>query len=119
VETEVLAHMWHEGWGWGVGGFVLMILMMGLFWAAIIATAVWAIRRLSPRDAHTGGAPTTAMRVHGSHVGRLTLTSSSGAGKSCAVIERVGTGRSKDLQVADSDRRLAVRRRLSVRPMPR
>jgi hypothetical protein len=113
--------MWHEGWGWGVGGLVLMILMMGLFWAAIIATAVWAIRRLSPRDAHTGGAPTTAMRVleERLHVGRFTLTSSSAAGKSCAVIERVGAVRSKDLQVSDSDRWLAVRCRLPMRPMPR
>jgi putative membrane protein len=40
-----------------------MILMMGLFWGAIIATVVWAIRRLSPRDANTGGAQTSAMRV--------------------------------------------------------
>lgn len=63
VQMEVLADMWHDAWGWGFGGFVLMILMMGLFWAAMIATAVWAIRRLSPRDAHTGGAPTNAMRV--------------------------------------------------------
>jgi len=61
LDMEVLADMWHDAWGWGFGGFVLLILMMGLFWGAIIVTAVWAIRRFSPRD--TGSSPTNAMRV--------------------------------------------------------
>jgi putative membrane protein len=55
--------MWHDGWGWGVGGFVLMILMMGLFWAAIVVTIVWGIRQFRPRDAATSGGSTSAMRV--------------------------------------------------------
>jgi putative membrane protein len=63
VETEVLAHMWHDGWGWGVGGFVMMILMMGLFWAAIVVTIVWGIRQFRPRDVSTPGGSTSAMRV--------------------------------------------------------
>ena len=53
----------HDAWGWGVGGFVLMIAVMGLFWGAIIATAVWAIRRFSPADTRTGARPRNAMRV--------------------------------------------------------
>ena len=55
--------MWHDGWGWGVGGFVMMILMMGLFWAAIVVTIVWGIRQFRPRDVSTLGGSTSAMRV--------------------------------------------------------
>jgi putative membrane protein len=55
--------MWHDGWGWGVGGFVMMILMMGLFWAAIVATIVWGIRQFRPRDASSPGGSTSAMRI--------------------------------------------------------
>ena len=58
-----MAHMWHDGWGWGVGGFVMMILMMGLFWAAIVVTIVWGIRQFRPRDVSTPGGSTSAMRV--------------------------------------------------------
>jgi putative membrane protein len=54
---------WHDGWGWGAGGFLLMVLMMTLFWGAIIATVVWAIRQFRPREAGTGDASTSAMRI--------------------------------------------------------
>lgn len=55
--------MWHDAWGWGVGGFVLMIVMMGIFWGAIVVTVVWGIRQFRPKEAPTGGGPTNAMRV--------------------------------------------------------
>lgn len=55
--------MWHDAWGWGTAGFLLMVLMMALFWGAIIATAVWAIRQFRPREVGTGGGPTNAMRI--------------------------------------------------------
>ena len=54
---------WHDGWGCGAGGLLLMALMMALFWGAIIATAVWAIRQFRPREANTRDAPTNAMRI--------------------------------------------------------
>ena len=55
--------MWHNGWNLGVGGILLMMVMMGVFWAAIIATVVWGIRQFRPRDASASGGSTSAMRV--------------------------------------------------------
>ncbi len=37
----------YVGWGWGWGGWLAMSLMMVVFWGAIIAFAVWAIRSTS------------------------------------------------------------------------
>ena len=55
--------MWHDGWGgWGIGGFLLMIVMMGIFWGAIVVTIVWGIRQFRPRQP-TDGASMSAMRV--------------------------------------------------------
>jgi len=54
---------WHDGWGWGPGGFLLMVLFMAVFWGAIVATAVWAIRQFRPREADAGGGPPNAMRI--------------------------------------------------------
>lgn len=54
--------MWHDGWDWGIGGFLLMIVMMGIFWGAIVVTIVWGIRQFRPRQP-TGDASTSAMRV--------------------------------------------------------
>ncbi len=52
--------MYHDGWMWGNGwgwvGWVLMSGLMVLFWAAVIAAIVLAIRYLAgPR--HTTGHP--------------------------------------------------------------
>jgi len=55
--------MWHDGWGWGAGGFLLMVLMMMLVWGAIIATVVWAIRQFRPREAGAESASMSAMRI--------------------------------------------------------
>ena len=55
--------MWHNAWGLGVGGFLLMMVMMGVFWAAIVVTIVWGIRQFRPRDASTRDGSTSAMRV--------------------------------------------------------
>jgi putative membrane protein len=48
-------HMWdHDGrwWGWGGGWWILMTVFMVLFWAAVIAVAVWAVSRIGgPRGA--------------------------------------------------------------------
>lgn len=40
--------MWGHGWGWG--GWLAMCVVMVLFWAALIAAAVLAIRYLSAVD---------------------------------------------------------------------
>lgn len=39
--------------GWGAGDWVAMTVMMGLFWGAIVALAVWAVRG-SRRDRTEG-----------------------------------------------------------------
>jgi len=39
-------HMWDGDdhmWGWGGGWWILMMVIMVLFWAAVIAVAVWAV----------------------------------------------------------------------------
>lgn len=54
---------WREGWGWGFGGFFLMVLMMALFWGALIGTAIWAIRQFRPRDPGATEAASSAMRI--------------------------------------------------------
>jgi putative membrane protein len=54
---------WHDGWDWGFGGFFLMVLLMALFWGAIIATAIWAIRQFRPREAGTTGTTSSALRI--------------------------------------------------------
>ncbi|CAJ1505399.1 SHOCT domain-containing protein [[Mycobacterium] burgundiense] len=36
--------MWHDSWGWG--GWTLMAVAMALFWVAIIAVIVFAVRYL-------------------------------------------------------------------------
>lgn len=56
---------WHDQWGWGVGGVFVMVVFMLLFWGAIIALVVWAVRQFRPPGpppppAH-GGDP--AMRI--------------------------------------------------------
>ena len=43
-------HMWHGDdhvWGWGGGWWILMMVIMVLFWAAVIALAVWGVSRLT------------------------------------------------------------------------
>ncbi|MBM2826016.1 MAG: hypothetical protein HW403_80 [Dehalococcoidia bacterium] len=50
-------HMMGPGWEWGAGGGWWMLLMGGwnlLFWGAIIALIVWAVRRFTqpPEDRH-------------------------------------------------------------------
>ncbi|MGE5461432.1 MAG: hypothetical protein ACM3WR_12545, partial [Solirubrobacterales bacterium] len=49
---------WREGWGWGFGGFFLMVLMMALFWGALIGTAIWAIRQFRPPRLEDDASPT-------------------------------------------------------------
>jgi putative membrane protein len=42
--------MWrgHERvWGWGGGWWILAMVIMVLFWAAVIAVAVWAVSRFT------------------------------------------------------------------------
>lgn len=41
--------MWHDGWGWGVAGFWAMLLLMVLFWGAVVALVAWAIREFRPK----------------------------------------------------------------------
>ena len=36
---------WHDG-GWGWGGWLLMVVLMVLFWSAIVAVAVMFFRHL-------------------------------------------------------------------------
>jgi putative membrane protein len=50
---------WHDQGGWGLGGFFLMLVFMVLFWGAVIALVVWAIRQFRP--ARPEGDP--AMRI--------------------------------------------------------
>jgi putative membrane protein len=43
-------HMWdgHDHmWGWDGGWWILMMVMMVLFWAAVIGVAVWAVSRIA------------------------------------------------------------------------
>lgn len=56
------AGVWHDGSGWGIGGFLLTIVMMGIFWGAMVVTIVWGIRQFRPRQP-AGSASTSAMRV--------------------------------------------------------
>lgn len=39
---------WHSGWGWG--SWFLMIVVMVIFWAAVIVLVLGAIRYLARRD---------------------------------------------------------------------
>jgi putative membrane protein len=54
---------WHDGTNWGFGGFFLMVLLMALFWGALIGTAIWAIRQFRPRETGTTEATSSAMRI--------------------------------------------------------
>lgn len=40
--------MWHDGWQWGWGGYLAMVLMMVLFWGAVVLLVVWAIKQFRP-----------------------------------------------------------------------
>jgi putative membrane protein len=43
-------HMWDRDdhmWGWGGGWWILMLVIMVLFWATVIAVAVWAVSRFT------------------------------------------------------------------------
>ncbi|MGZ4108526.1 MAG: SHOCT domain-containing protein [Actinomycetota bacterium] len=53
---------WHDQWGWGVGGYFVMLVFMVLFWGAIIALAVWAVRQFRPEGTRARGAD-PAMRI--------------------------------------------------------
>ena len=56
------SHMWDGGWGWG--GWLVMTISMLLFWGALIALAVWAIRQLAaPRDRDRGERPASALAI--------------------------------------------------------
>jgi putative membrane protein len=52
-------HMWDgdgHTWGWGGGWWIVMMVIMVLFWAAVIGVAVWAVShvaasRSEPRSA--------------------------------------------------------------------
>lgn len=50
----------HDGWdhGWGDGWWVVMAIGMLIFWAALIAGAVWLVRELSARRPRPGAEPT-------------------------------------------------------------
>ncbi|MDQ2757852.1 MAG: SHOCT domain-containing protein [Actinomycetota bacterium] len=37
--------MWWSNSGWGAGSWTVMVLMMVLFWGAVITVGVWAVRR--------------------------------------------------------------------------
>jgi putative membrane protein len=42
--------MWHtheNGWGWDGGWRILALVTMVLFWAAVVAVAVWVVGRLT------------------------------------------------------------------------
>lgn len=54
--------VWHDQWGWGVGGVFLMLLTMIVFWGAIIALVVWAVRQFRPPTG-SAGAGRNAMRI--------------------------------------------------------
>jgi putative membrane protein len=53
---------WHDQWGWGVGGFFVMLVFMVLFWGAIIALVVWAVRQFRPNGTRATDAD-PAMRI--------------------------------------------------------
>lgn len=53
---------WHDQWGWGVGGFFVMLVFMVLFWGAIIALVVWGVRQFRPAGTRATGAD-PAMRI--------------------------------------------------------
>lgn len=54
--------LWHDQWGWGLGGYFLMLLVMVLFWGAVIALVVWGVRQFRPAGGPSGGEP-NAMRI--------------------------------------------------------
>ena len=42
--------MWHaheDGWGWDGGWRILALVTMVLFWAAVVAVAVWVVRHFT------------------------------------------------------------------------
>lgn len=41
-------YMWGDGWGWGTGGLFMGAFGMLLFWGAIIALIIFAIRSFTP-----------------------------------------------------------------------
>ena len=46
--------MYGDGWGWGLGGWLMMTVVMVLFWAVVITAVVVGIRYLtSPRHTTT------------------------------------------------------------------
>lgn len=46
---------WHDQWGWGVGGVFAMLVLMVLFWGAIIGLVVWAVRQFRPAASRANG----------------------------------------------------------------
>jgi putative membrane protein len=49
--------MWYGGNGWGWAGWVVMVVVMVVFWAAVITAVVLAVRYLvSERGTRAGGA---------------------------------------------------------------
>ena len=58
--------MWHT-WGWGAGGWagwLLMAVAMVVFWGALIALAIWAVRSLgSGRAGQSDRKPNRAMEI--------------------------------------------------------
>jgi putative membrane protein len=48
------------GWnqGWSTGDWVAMFLMMAVFWGALIAVVVWAVRSLRPDRTDPPSRPT-------------------------------------------------------------
>ncbi len=58
--------MWHT-WGWGAGGWagwLLMAVAMVVFWGALIALAIWAVRSLgSNRADQSDRKPNRAMEI--------------------------------------------------------
>jgi putative membrane protein len=48
---SLLADTWmHGGWGWGWGWMSLMMVVMLLFWAAVIFGIVWLVRNSVDRQ---------------------------------------------------------------------
>jgi putative membrane protein len=53
AQTIPLADTWmHGGWGWG--SMSLMMVMMVLFWGAVIFGVVWLIRSITQGESHAG-----------------------------------------------------------------
>jgi putative membrane protein len=61
--------MWRDPYGWGLGGFFLMLVFMVLFWGGIIALVVWGVRQFRPGPSSSsfssspGGDADPALRI--------------------------------------------------------